>query len=334
MMSMLRAILTVLTGANDKGRLVTLIFHRVTPDRDELFPEEVDQRRFDQICGWLAQLFNVLPLPLAVQLLSEGRLPHRSLCITFDDGYADNWTIATPILLKHRLPATFFIATAFLDGGLMWNDTLIESIRRSRKGHLDLECDLGLGNWVVETLEQKRRALEDLLPAVKHLPHSRRLEVVEAVARRSGSTLPVDLMMTSEQLQSLHRSGMLVGAHTATHPILSGLDDGAIAEELRSSKTALERLLQVPITTLAYPNGRPGLDYDERAVRAAHSEGFTCAVTTARGVADRLTDRLQIPRFTPWDRSPGRFGLRIAGEIVRSRWQQAKTLGVGSQIPL
>ena len=61
---------------------------------------------------------------------AQARLPSRSVAVTFDDGYADNARIALPILREERVPATFFIATAYLDGGRMWNDTVIEAVRR------------------------------------------------------------------------------------------------------------------------------------------------------------------------------------------------------------
>ena len=120
----------LLSPGQRNGRLSILIFHRVLAQVDPLFPEEVDAARFDVICGWLRRWFNVLPLDAAVRRLRDGSLPRRAAAITFDDGYADNHDIALPILKKHGLPSTFFIATGFLDGGCMWNDTVIEAIRR------------------------------------------------------------------------------------------------------------------------------------------------------------------------------------------------------------
>ena len=112
-----------------RGRLHTLIFHRVLPQRDPLFPGEVTAQDFNAICRWLKAWFHVLPMDQAVQQLREGSLPSRALAISFDDGYADNHEVALPILLQHGLPATFFVATGFLDGGRMWNDTVIEAVR-------------------------------------------------------------------------------------------------------------------------------------------------------------------------------------------------------------
>jgi peptidoglycan/xylan/chitin deacetylase (PgdA/CDA1 family) len=127
----MRWLFNALSPGADRARLSILIFHRVLPKADPLFPDEVDAERFDHICAWVRQWFNVLPLPDAARRLREGSLPPRALAITFDDGYADNFDVALPILQRHGLVASFFVATGFIDGGRMWNDTLIESVRRA-----------------------------------------------------------------------------------------------------------------------------------------------------------------------------------------------------------
>ena len=87
-------------------RLTILIFHRVLPARDELWPEEWTALEFERVCQWMSEWFQVIPLDEAAERLASGRLPPRAACITFDDGYADNQTVACPILLRHGLCAT------------------------------------------------------------------------------------------------------------------------------------------------------------------------------------------------------------------------------------
>ena len=132
--------LALLSPAGHRGRLTVLIFHRVRPEPDPLFPRELDAAAFRERLSWLRAWFNVLPLDDAVDALARGSLPVRAAAITFDDGYADNHDVALPILREMGVPATFFIATGFLDGGRMWNDTVIEAIRRTPKPMLDLSA--------------------------------------------------------------------------------------------------------------------------------------------------------------------------------------------------
>src|SRR6267143_1774593 len=117
--------------------LSILIYHRVIAEADPLVPGEVCAREFDWQLTVLGRWFRVLPLLEAVARLRNGELPVRAACVTFDDGYADNVTTALPILRRHGVPATFFLATAFINGGRMWNDTVIETVRRAPGNALD-----------------------------------------------------------------------------------------------------------------------------------------------------------------------------------------------------
>ncbi len=316
---MLRAAFSLASPAGPRARLSILIFHRVLPEVDPLAPDEVDAARFDQICGWLARWFAVLPLDEATQRLKAGTLPARALSITFDDGYADNHDVALPILQRHGLCATFFIATGFLDGGRMWNDTVIEAIRAARAPVLDLAPSAvpGLGRVAVSTIDEKRQAIASLLPALKYLEPSQRGQVATAIGQAAGADLPDRLMMSGVQVRSLRRAGMQIGAHTVYHPILAGLPTGAAREEITASKSALEALLDEPVTLFAYPNGKPGVDFNAATAGLVQGCGFDAAVTTGWGVSDRATDIFQLPRFTPWDRTPWRFGTRLLMNMRR-----------------
>ena len=64
-------------------------------------------------------------------------------------------------------------------------------------------------------------------------------------------------------------------------------------------------------------NGRPGRDFDASHAALVESLGFSAAVTTAPGAAAMGGDRFQLPRFTPWDREPVRFLLRLVANCRR-----------------
>ncbi len=122
-------------------------------------------------------------------------------------------------------------------------------------------------------------------------------------------------MMTSEQVRELARAGMDIGAHTVTHPILRKIDDAEASREMAKSRATLESLIQAPVRTFAYPNGRLGDDYDERHATIARESGFELAVSTNHGTARADSDGFQLPRFGPWPESNWKFGLRLLREL-------------------
>jgi peptidoglycan/xylan/chitin deacetylase (PgdA/CDA1 family) len=295
-------------GAN--GRLSILIFHRVLSAPDPLLHDEVDARLFAQRMELLRSEFNVLPLSEAIERLAQGRLPPRAACVTFDDGYADNHDVALPILRRLGVPATFFIASGYLEGGCMWNDTVIEAVRQAAGASLDL-AHLGLGAHPIGSIEERRSAMHTLLKTIKYRPSDERAAIAQDIAAAARAAFSGNLMMTHSQVRALHSAGMEIGGHTVTHPILSRLLPSEAEREIGDGKAHLEAIIGGAVTLFAYPNGKPTMDFGREHVSLARKLGFRAALTTAWGTARQYSDVFQLPRFTPWDRQSARFAVRL-----------------------
>jgi peptidoglycan/xylan/chitin deacetylase (PgdA/CDA1 family) len=314
---MIRNALELLSPSGPRARLSVLIFHRVLAVPDPLFPDLPDARQFDRICSWLGDWFNVVRLDEGARRLRDGTLPERALAITFDDGYADNHDVALPLLVKRGFPATFFIATGFVDGGVMWNDVVIEALRRTSRSSIGFAgADGKAMELSLTSARQRREAIDMVLKAIKYVPQARRSELALELATSAGIAVPRDMMMSSRQLKGLHDAGMQLGAHTVSHPILARLDREQALREIGDSKDYLETLLGERIRLFAYPNGKPEVDFTDDHVLIATRLGFEAAVSTAAGAASKWSDPFKFPRFTPWDSQRLRFG----GKLVRNLW--------------
>jgi peptidoglycan/xylan/chitin deacetylase (PgdA/CDA1 family) len=304
--------------AGERGRLSVLIYHRVLAEPDPLHPGEPSAIEFDTMMRWVKKTFEVIPLEEGIAGLKTRRLPERALCITFDDGYANNASIAAPILARLGLHATFFIATGYLDGGRMFNDTIIETVRAAGGPELDLR-GIGLGRYAVSSVEDRLRTISELIEAVRCRPVPERTELTERAAEQVGAKLPVNLMMTSAQVAGLARAGFALGAHTVNHPILSRLPADSARREIVDGKRRVEDLAGSRVTLFAYPNGRPGRDYVAATVELVKTAGFDGAASTSGGAAYVGSDPFQVPRFTPWDRNSLGFAARMWSNLARSR---------------
>ncbi|MDF1530414.1 MAG: polysaccharide deacetylase family protein, partial [Sedimenticola sp.] len=241
-----------------------------------------------------------------------------SLAITFDDGYADNAMVALPILKKYKLPATFFIATGFLDNGRMWNDTVYETIRRLTTGEHDLSF-IGLGKYKINTWQDRVFCAQEVVSSLKHLPHAERCYKAECLASIATSDLPNNLMMTSDQIRAMVKAGMEIGGHTVTHPILANLTVDEASQEIKKGAQQLEQITGKRVRLFAYPNGKPGKDYRSEHVKIVRDLGFEGAVSTSWGVSDQHTNIHELRRFTPWDRHQTGFILRLLRNYFTQR---------------
>ena len=308
--TVLRFMGTLLAPGGNDARLSILMYHRVLPQPDPMLPDDMDARAFERQMTALSSHFHVLPLHEAVTRLQKASLPARAACITFDDGYADNAEVALPILQRLGLHATFFIATGYLDGGRMWNDSIIETVRRAPGPRLDLS-GLTLGDHPIETMTQRREAAMSLISALKYLSPEQRRREAEKLSRYLSVETPDQLMMQTKQVRALHNAGMDIGGHTVNHPILTRVDNATARAEIADGRDSLESIVGGRVSLFAYPNGRPRLDYNADHVNIVKQLGFSAAVSTASGAARASGDPYQLPRFAPWDEAPARFVMRL-----------------------
>lgn len=292
------------------ARLVILMYHRVLKNPDPLLHDVIDAAEFEKHAATLARNFNVLHLSDAAVRLQEGTLPPRAAVITFDDGYRDNFEVALPLLEKYSIPATFFVAAGFLDGGMMWNDRIIETVRRSKGSKIDLS-NVGLGVHSIVSNDDRINTIMSLINQLKYQPLSLRLELVSRISPEVGQQLPDDLMMSSSQVLGLSEHGMEIGGHTLNHPILSRLDSIQAETEILAGRKKLEEIIGKRVGVFAYPNGRPGTDYQREHVDMLKKIGFDCGVSTSWGCATSLSDIMQLPRIAPWDRSTLGYLARV-----------------------
>lgn len=307
--SAVAAALPCVLQTKNKQRLSILTYHRVLPSFDYMRPNEPVASEFEWQMELLANHFNPISLSEALSLMRYGELPKRAVCVTFDDGYADNEEIALPVLNRWKIPASVFVATDFLNGGRMWNDTVIEALRIAEGAIFDLKSG-GLGAYDISSPEQRRLAASTIIREIKHWPPEKRANIVSWIISMVGQ-LPSDLMMSDDQVQNLSSSGIDIGAHTKSHPILSTLDLDQVKDELAGSKAYLEELVGRSVKHFAYPNGRPGIDYRMEHRDLVEIQGFDAALSTQWGVASSMSDKWQLPRFTPWDKTPLRFMTRL-----------------------
>lgn len=298
-------------------RLAILMYHRVLHSPDSLRTFDITVDEFRKQMRWVCDCFNVLPLPEALQRLRNGGCPSSALAITFDDGYRDNVEVALPVLQELGLHATFFIASGYLNGGMMWNDAVIEYMRTVPDGKIDLNC-IGMGTMHFHGMEERRGIIVQLLNKIKYIPFEQRESIVNRL-REEDHRSSSELMMRDEDVQYLHRAGMEIGGHTRNHPILSRLESSRAFAEIAEGKQDLERLDVGPIRLFAYPNGKTNIDYTSEHVEMVKQAGFDAAVSTDAGVASCSSDNWQLPRFTPWDKAPWRFSLRLLEQYRHPR---------------
>jgi peptidoglycan/xylan/chitin deacetylase (PgdA/CDA1 family) len=125
-----------------------------------------------------------------------------------------------------------------------------------------------------------------------------------------------------KDVELLHRSGMEIGAHTHSHRKMSDLDPGAFAQELATSNRILVDMVKSPVTSFAFPYGRPST-YRSWMLPMLAEHGYTTACTTRWGRPTAQSNLLELPRIAidGFD-NLGRFARKLKGHYDFLRWKR------------
>lgn len=286
--------------------LAILRYHAVCGPEGHVYAEPaicVTPAAFERHAAYLASRYRVLPLPEAAAYLRSGRtLPANAVCITFDDGYADNLAAAR-VLQRHGLTATFYITAGCLQGEApFWPSEIRQLVARVDAPALELDAAGSRVSIPLATEPERQAATRTLARLFKShtIPVRERLrEQLRAAA--PAADLP-SFMLTWDELREMHRLGMTIGAHTVTHPNLpnAGLDDAR--REIAGSKARLERELDAAVTMFSYPNGGAERYMTPEIARLVREAGFAAATTSWNGFAGRRSDVFALERVQVQER--------------------------------
>jgi peptidoglycan/xylan/chitin deacetylase (PgdA/CDA1 family) len=255
---------------------------------------------------YLRRFYNVLSLDEMVDRLHRGHsLPPRSVAITFDDGYRDNYTQAYPLLRAEGLPATFYVTTGCIDGGPpLWTAKLRFMVRRSPREHVTFPEVLG-APAALRTAADRQAVFTRLVVSLKNIPSPQRRDLVDALGERFGVTDFTDLasiMMSWDDLREMHRNGMTIGAHTVTHPNLPNTDPEEATAEIMGSRDMIAGQLRTPVTHFSYPNGRGSAHLTDTVRDIVRQLAFRSAVTSVPGCVETRADPWALRRVGVYNR--------------------------------
>src|SRR5262245_61845751 len=284
------------------GRAMVLRYHAVTEGTREVpyagpdicLPVEA----FRLQAAYMKRAYSVVPIDELVEAVVHNRpLPRRALAITFDDGYADNFTRAFPILHRLGLPACVYVSTGSLDDAApLWMSAVRALVHGARGAALEVP---GIGRFDLDAGGRNAAArvlTRELVPAAAAV----RTERLAALAAANGVDIRAALrgsMLSWDQVRVLASSGWTVGAHTVNHVNVALADPGEAEQEIVASRDAIEQRLRMPVHHFAYTNSGAAHEYHSTAAAELLRRcGFRSAATSEGGILRHGTDVFRLPR--------------------------------------
>lgn len=280
-------ILYIYNAFRNRNVLSVVMFHRVLSEQDPRWltadPEwSVTTRFFDQCLSFFKKNYNVISMRVLDECFNEGKkLPPRSLLITFDDGWSDNYQYAYDILKSHQVPSVVFVVSDIVGKThSFWQDELFSLWRAElitgdvanelwKKSELP-GCSMNL-DWSLE--ESIRKFISELNK--NDLSH---IGKIQNDIKRLCAGLPgTALMLTQSELKELSLADIEIGSHGKTHNPLTRVADPF--GELTTSRLELTRLLNadggLEIKTISFPHSKANQNIVDLAFKAGYKYLFT-----------------------------------------------------------
>jgi peptidoglycan/xylan/chitin deacetylase (PgdA/CDA1 family) len=293
--------------------LQILAYHRVNDDHDPFFPA-LSTERFARQMEYLSENWMPLSLQEAVQRLGHNDLPERTVAVTFDDGYRDNFLYAYPILQRYGIAATIFLASGAIGSNRMiWHDRVFRAFRKTKVSMLEDVPGIEK-RFPVRTVEEKRFAQARVLQLLWELTDEVRLDRINRLEERlsvEGEERSAGLMLHWGEVLAMSEGNISFGSHTISHPILSNISECRLREEIVESKKVIESKIKGPVTGFAYPVGRKQ-DFNDQVKAIVREAGYQCAVTTIFGVNEADQDLFELRRGTPWETDISSFAAKLS----------------------
>lgn len=197
-------------------------------------------------------------------LLKDNIIPDcRQVLLTFDDGYFNNFH-ALKVLEKYSIEALFFIVKhQIIEKKLFWWDVYFKN-------------------------RIKEVSFQTLYEEIQELKKLERDEIETRLIDRFGNTCfeandDFDRPMTEAELLEFSRHPLVnIGAHSASHEILTNCSPDKVRAEIQDCKDYLEKITGKTISFISYPNG----NFNDDIVALAEELGFRFGITTAPGPND------------------------------------------------
>lgn len=263
-----------------RARTTILMYHRVLEDEDCAdypFPSLVMPRSlFEAQVDYLSERTCVLPVAEALAQASDATPGSKPVvCLTFDDGYVDNFELAAPVLEARGLRGTFYVTAGAV------------------QAQEHLWYDRAASVWELLGRAKGFETRQSWIEWLKAVSNDQRASIIGTLETQVDQSPSPCSLMTSDQVRRLAERGHEIGSHTLWHPILTTMAADERKNEIEGARKLLQEWTNREVEGFCYPNG----SFDADVVRQLREAGHSYACTTQAGRNHERMSRFELRRI-------------------------------------
>lgn len=253
-------VLARLARERNRNTHCLITYHRIVDGNTVFLPKgDIVHHRlsdFSREMAFLKRYFRIVSLDEMLMNIGGSTAKGPYACILFDDGYLDNYTLAFPVLKKLEIPACIYLTAGLIGTNeLLWPDQIETMLLRTGKREISLPgSDQIIG---LQGFQERVQANNRISSYLKSVGNDEKNEIIEELKSMTGVAPDREsrMMLGWEEVREMHRCGIVFGAHTMTHPILTRMPLEEAKREIRESKETIEKNLGARVRHFAIPNG-------------------------------------------------------------------------------
>jgi len=239
---------------------------------------------------------------ICYHVINKINLPKNTFCITFDDGFENNFSVAAPILDDLKIPSTFYFSTDFIDKNSMsWIDKLEYCIEKKDRGEVNLPWLKK--NFYFSNKKSKILLLNSIRKNVKKklsididkFTHSILKQLNKKVSKNLNT--PIDKKITWNKVKLLNNNNLFtIGGHSHRHISLGSLSSNQADHEISKSFSLFKKKAGIVLKHYSYPEGMK-IDYNNSIIKKLKNRGIKCCPTAINGINNLKTDLFKLKRI-------------------------------------
>ncbi|WP_110954060.1 polysaccharide deacetylase family protein [Anaerosinus massiliensis] len=297
-------ILKNLTSNIIEKPVIILLYHRVADLEIDSQLLSVSIKNFDEQIKFLKSSYPILRFEDKWDNIKE-----KSICITFDDGYADNYYNALPILEKYNVPATFFISSGYIGTNKeFWWDDLERIILLNKVIPAEVTINIsGVAyKWNTGSKGEILNFYNQLHPLLNDVSNTERIHIINELIEKLTPNLDyrdTHRVLNELELKKFSQSPLVtIGGHTITHTRLGIQSYNEQKFEIDKSTDKIESIINDKLVVFSYPFGQK-CDYNHDTIKILKDNNFKKVASNFPGQVHSWSNKYEIPRnlVRNWD---------------------------------
>jgi len=258
---------------------------------------------FEQQIRYLTRHYKIISLDTVADCIgTQAPFPAKSVVLTFDDGYQDNFS-AYQILKKYGATATFYIAAGCIDNAApLWLFEVIYLVNRTKAKAVTLHTAEQTHHLALDDTRLRQTAIRKITELIKSNDLDTRITTLKQLKDQTRDVRDLDekcaqVMLSWDQVKEMANNHMTIAGHTMTHLNLPNAAPEDALHEIRSCKKLIEKKIGRPAVHFSYPNGGNYDYYNDTIKEMVKQSGYRTATTSKNGISVPASDLYELERI-------------------------------------